>query len=211
MDTKSFRMLIKDNLRPMLNEMGFKGTDHHFVKKTNDNYSYTLVIQANKYGGSCVMEMGVGVDRIEMNGNKITSVYDCEFRKRIKREITLLDRLRGNTLEKWYEYGKDESQALKSIRLMSEHIRVQGPVYYDQFDHFPNPLIKITLEELISGSSRLYNLGSPPKLRLALVLSRTHQYLGNKKDQIEFAEWGLRNIGNAAALEEQFRKLIQDG
>lgn len=211
MDTKTFRRLIKDNLKPILNDMGFKGTDHHFIKKTNGHYIYTLVIQANIKGGACIMEMGVGIDCVDLNrNNKITTVYDCEFRKRIKQEITFWDRVRGNTLEKWHDYGENENQALKTISKMSKLFKVQGPEFYGQFDQFPNPLSKITIEELISGSNRIDNLGSPPKLRLALILSKTHQYIGNKKEQISFAEWGLRNIGNASALEEEFRKLIQD-
>uniref|UniRef100_UPI00403F51A1 DUF4304 domain-containing protein n=1 Tax=Paenibacillus sp. FSL K6-1318 TaxID=2975291 RepID=UPI00403F51A1 len=47
---------------PKLHDVGFMGTDHHFVKTTNNHFIYTLVIQADKFDGSCVMEMGVHLD-----------------------------------------------------------------------------------------------------------------------------------------------------
>lgn len=57
MNTKDFRKLIRVYFAPKLNEVGFIGTDHHFVN-TDNHFIYTLVIQADKSGGSCVMEMG---------------------------------------------------------------------------------------------------------------------------------------------------------
>ncbi|WP_397387014.1 DUF4304 domain-containing protein [Paenibacillus sp. ClWae2A] len=62
MNTKDFRKLIRVYFAPKLHEVGFMGTDHHFVKTTDNHFIYTLVIQADKSGGSCVMEMGVHLD-----------------------------------------------------------------------------------------------------------------------------------------------------
>ncbi len=73
------------------------GTDHHFVKTTDNHFIYTLVIQTDKSGGSCVMEMGVHLDFLPnsigefKSLNEITT-YDCEFRKRLdKKSISLAE------------------------------------------------------------------------------------------------------------------------
>lgn len=79
MDTKKFRELLKVYFKPRMNELGFNGSNHHFVKKTDSHFIYTFVIQANKYGGSCIMEMGVTLDFL-YSDKKISSltVYDSE-------------------------------------------------------------------------------------------------------------------------------------
>lgn len=211
MEIKDFRKLLKKEFRPRLDVLGFKGTDHHFIKKTNNHFVYTLVIQANKYGGSCIMEMGVTLDFLfnEALNSKLT-VYDCEFRKRLHPNHTILERLTGNIIERWHEYGKDEKEALKTINNMCKLFEEKGIPYYDQFHEFPNCIIDITLNEIISGSKRLYNLGSPPKIRLALLIARAHKFLGNNDECKSFTQWGLDNIGNATGLIKDFRMLIQE-
>ncbi|AIQ53465.1 DUF4304 domain-containing protein [Paenibacillus sp. FSL R7-0331] len=59
MKTSDFRNLIKKYLAPALHELGFSGTDHHFVRVAPNHLVNTIVIQADKDGVSCVVEMGV--------------------------------------------------------------------------------------------------------------------------------------------------------
>jgi hypothetical protein len=77
METKDFRKLLKQYFKPRINDLSFKGSDHHFINQTREPFIYALVIQANKYGGSCIMEMGVNIDffKNEHQESKIT-VYD---------------------------------------------------------------------------------------------------------------------------------------
>lgn len=82
--------------------------------------------------------------------------------------------------------------------------------YYAQFSQFPASITDIALDELISGSRRLYELGSPSKLRLALLIARTHKYAGNLEQVRKYASWGLQNIGNAERLINDFHGLIQE-
>ncbi|WP_169089661.1 DUF4304 domain-containing protein [Paenibacillus sp. PL91] len=97
MQTSKFRKLIKKHLAPALKEHGFIGTDHHFVKDNNNHVINAIVIQADKYGGSCVVELGVHLDflpntiRESIPISKLT-VYDCEFRKRLINEVNWFQR-----------------------------------------------------------------------------------------------------------------------
>ena len=207
METKDFRKLIKEHFKPKINDLGFKGSDLHFVKHTEEHYIYTLVIQASKYGGSCVMEMGVHFDFLS---SQKATVHDCEFRKRLQPELSLIDKLKGRSIEKWHEYGENEAHAVKTINEMWSLFDNQALKYFNQFQSFPNPITEISLEEIESGSKRLYKLGTPSKLRLALLIARVHHFLGNYADAKHYAEWGIKNIGNATGLIESFRKLIQE-
>ena len=86
----------------------------------------------------------------------------------------------------------------------------QGMKYYKQFNDFDNSLLTINLNELVSGSKRLYELGSPPKIRLALILAKIHKYLGNNEKAREFVYWGLNNTRNATTLNKEFSMIIQE-
>ncbi|MDQ0193383.1 DUF4304 domain-containing protein [Paenibacillus wynnii] len=210
MDTKEFRSLIKTELKPVLNELGFIGTNHHFIKRTNDHYIFTLVIQANKYGGSCIMELGVHLDFLLDEKNSNITVYDCEFRQRIQPKKSFISKLFKNNAEIWHEYGEDEEQAKQSIASMKSLFVSQGMDYFNQFKNFPNPLLTIDIEEIKKRSKRLEQLGAPLDLRLVLLISKTHLYLGNKKDAKKYADWGLKNIGRATLLIKEFEGVLQE-
>jgi hypothetical protein len=45
---------------------------------------------------------------------------------------------------------------------------------------------------------------------LALLIAKTQYYIGNLEQSDKIASWGLKNIGNATGLINDFRKLIQE-
>lgn len=214
MNTKEFRKLIKEQFAPKLHELGFKGTNQHFIKTTDNHYIYTLVIQADKYGGSCVMEMGVHLDFLPntigefISTNKITT-YDCEFRKRISNKINWLSRFFTGEHERWFEFGESEEEAFDIIRSMQEHFLDQGMSYFSQFNEFPKSITTITMGEIVNKAKKLEELGAPASLRLALLIARTHKFLGDDRKAHEFAQWGLNNIGFAQGLNKEFEGIIR--
>jgi hypothetical protein len=210
MKTSEFRSLIKVELKPTLNDLGFEGTDHYFTKRTNNHYIYALVIQANKYGDSCIMEMGVHLDYLLDDVNSNITVFDCEFRQRFKPHKSFINRLFRNDAEVWHDYGNSEQQAMRSIASMRSLLLSQGMEFFNQFNEFPYPLLKIDLEEIKRGSRRLKQLGAPLNLKLALLISKTHLFLGNKKDAEKYAKWGLMNIGRATILIKEFEGVIRE-
>jgi hypothetical protein len=154
--------------------------------------SFTIVIQANKYGGSCIMELGVYLDFLESKVSKNITTYDCDFRQRIEAERTLLERLIRRKSEKWHNYGNNEIQAIKTIKEMARLFQDKGMAYFNQFDNFPNIFTEIKLEEITKDNRNLEKLGYlPTQKKLALILSRVHQYLGNKNQQEIFNRWGI--------------------
>jgi hypothetical protein len=57
-------------------------------------------------------------------------------------------------------------------------------------------------------SIRLNKYGAPLDLRLALLVARTHAFIGNNGEAANFARWGLKNIGRATALTQDFNELV---
>ncbi|WP_209444287.1 DUF4304 domain-containing protein [Paenibacillus ihuae] len=199
-----------------MNQLGFMGSDHHFRKNSDEHFIYTLVIQGNRYGGSCIIELGVHLDFLpiglnEKADNHNLTVYDCEFRERIEAGIPWTQRIFGPAQAQagWFEYGKSEADAIRTINRMYKVFKVRGLEYFDQFKGFPEPILSITLEELKAGRSKQQmSMGAPLDLRLALVIARTHEFVGDLNSSLKFAEWGLNHLGQATGLKPYFEELI---
>lgn len=58
-------------------------------------------------------------------------------------------------------------------------------------------------------SKGLDAMGAPLDLRLALLIARTHRFLGEDELALQYAEWGLKNIGRAEGLIKDFEGLIR--
>ncbi|MEK3794765.1 DUF4304 domain-containing protein [Paenibacillus sp. FSL R7-0204] len=215
MKTSQFRKLIKTNLAPALHEVGFSGTDHHFVKVDNNHVIHAIVIQADKHGGSCVVELGVHFDFLPnplgefIPANKLT-VYDCEFRTRLVHQLTWFQSnvLRKKKSEAWFRYGDTEDESMAVVHKMKEMIVRQGTKYFAQFNDSPHVITSITTNELSHRTKILDSYGAPLDLRLALLIARTHAFLGNAVEAANFAHWGLENIGNATGLIQDFTELV---
>ncbi|MDF9841501.1 MULTISPECIES: DUF4304 domain-containing protein [unclassified Paenibacillus] len=215
MKTCDFRKLIKKYLAPALHELGFSGTDHHFVRVDQNHVIYTIVIQADKHGGSCVVELGVHFDFLPNSigqfipASKLT-VYDCECRTRIVNEVGWFQskvlRKRANVI--WFQYGDTEDESKAVLNKMKELIVNQSTLYFSQFRNFPHPVTSITIKELSHRTKRLDRYGAPMDVRLALLITRTHAFLGNKAEAANFARWGLENSSKAKGLTQYFTEII---
>ncbi len=189
------------------------GTDHHFVKTTDNHFIYTLVIQADKSGGSCVMEMGVHLEFLPnsigefKSSNEITT-YDFEFRKRINKKENLFKRFFTVERERCFQYGETEDDAIVTIIEMKKLFLDQGMSYFSQFNDL-RIITSISLAEIIARSKKIEDFGAPLDLRLALLIARTHKFQGNNRDAKEYAQWGLNNIGKATGLIKDFEAIVR--
>jgi len=106
-------------------------------------------------------------------------------------------------------FGETEYEAKQSIIEMANEFERNGLPYFKQFIDFPKPLSLITIEDIVYESPKLKSLEPPLDLRCALIVARVHTYLGNKKEAIEFCEWGMKNIGCATGLIAVFEEIKQ--
>lgn len=203
-DTKMFKSLVKEHLTPIMQSHGFKASGSSYWKDTGNHYIYCINIQANRYGGSYCVEMGIYIDLLgELMGQIIkpsqVKPYDCEFRKRLSP---------FNNEDYWWEYGETGKDAIKSIQHIASTFDKNGLPYFSQFLNFPNPLDSITLDDF-KNDSLLKNLGIASDLRLALVVAIVQMGLGNKNQTLHICEWGLKNIGKATFLVPLFENIIR--
>lgn len=110
--------------------------------------------------------------------------------------------------ERWFRHGESEEEAITTIIGMKELFTHKGISYYSQFEDFPEVLTSISLDEINNGSKKLKDLGAPPNLRMALLVARTYEFLGNFKEAREFASWGLHNIGDTSGLTKEFLRIM---
>lgn len=197
-DISNFKELINMNFDPYIRQKGFQGSGLSFRKIINDHYIYTLKIQINKYGGSYCVDMGTYIDFIPnligdiVKPSKVTP-YDCEFRKRLSPSY-------GS--DYWWDYGNSEKECIDNINKMINTFENFGLEYFDQFNSFPNPISIINIQDIEYEALKLKELSAPLDSRLALILARVHQYLGNSFEAINFCNWGLNNNTNGIGLIE---------
>lgn len=202
-DTKQFTKLVREHLSPFMRDHGFKGSSFRYTKLTEEHYVYALKIMANKYGGSCCIDLAVHFDFLPYNAdeeivppNKVDP-WACDFRKRLAP--------RGLDTDSWWEYGNNEAESLESISDMKNKFIQLGLPYLGQFRDFPEPFYSIKVAELeeykrdmsrggISHDSRLYKLGSPPEIRLAMRIAQVNLFIGDYDKAKMFAEWALKQI-----------------
>ena len=110
MSTQEFRKQIGKYLGAKIREFGFKGSGFNYIMDS-DGYVFTIGLQANRYGGSFCIELGIHPKEITSNGfedldfNKL-KYYDCEFRTRLAKE---------GKGDKWWNYTDSESKNFEII------------------------------------------------------------------------------------------------
>ncbi|OBZ12802.1 DUF4304 domain-containing protein [Bacillus sp. FJAT-26390] len=209
-DLKKFKRLLKETFEQELIKYGFNGTGGKYRTKPNNHFIYTVNIQADKYGGSCCVELGVYIDFIPNPSgvhvplNKVSS-YDCDFRWR-------LSDLEDEDL--WWSYGETEIEALENIGHMTEIFVEYGLRYFEYFINFPESLTSTSIEDIEQSNKNVKRWGElPTDIRLALVISRVHLYVNNSEQAIYFAIWAINQIGNklaGSALIPVFNEIINE-
>lgn len=94
------------------------------------------------------------------------------------------------------------------LHKMKEMILRQSTKYFSQFNEFPHLITSITMNELSHRTKRLDSYGAPLDLRLALLIARTHAFLGNSVESTKYTHLGLKNIGSATGLIQDFKEFI---
>ena len=203
MKAVEFKKIMKDSFAPVLRKYGFIGSGFKYRKITENHYIYTVLVQSNKYGEGCWIELGVTTDFLpDTLGFTITpkkvSSFNCEFRKRLTMKND----------DMWL-FGETKDEANHSILQMLTEFEINGIKYFEQFIDFPDPISSISIKDIMNESTKLQSLGAPLDLRLAMTVARVHTFLGNRDEAIKFCEWGLENINNAIGLIKVFREIIQ--
>lgn len=188
--TAEFKKQIGKPFGNSLRELGFKGCGFNY-KMDNENFVFTIGIQASQYGEKCCAEFGIQPKAVETNGFenhdfKKIKYYDCEFRTRIYANEKNSD---------WWNYSNNEIQNIQTAKEIAELIKSRVLPIINEFKQDPKILEKIETSDLTNiyvkvgdkiGGMRIMNTD----IRLSWVLAKCFEK-SNPKKAAEFAKYGL--------------------
>ncbi len=198
-----FYKILKEDFAPKLREIGFKGSGQNF-RRINGEVINTINVQANKYGGSCAVNLGIhltflplSVDDKMPDIKKIKEI-DCEFRLRLAPK---------NKDDYWWKYGGLLDSPSKTINHLIKTYFTYGESQFEKYNTVDKISSLISIEEIIKKDFIDIFDGITCQ-RGALVMARIHEHLGNTSIAGKFAQAGLDNLGGAVLLKSAFEKIL---
>jgi hypothetical protein len=189
MDNRStFHTELRQRFFPLLRERGFKGSGSSLRRLVEERID-VVGIQGSRYGGSCCINLGVhftflprswtsdAIDPFKLKD------YECEFRTRLHYD---------SESDHWWAHGNTEQEAVLEVSHLSALFQERGYVFFDRFSLFPGFLGSITPKQIDSGD---YSDLCYTQVRSSLVMARIMKRLGNSELRKQFAQVGLRHLG----------------
>lgn len=197
-----FRDFLKQNFSPLLRAEGFKGSGTSF-RRIQGETIHIIDIQGSKWGGECCVNLAVHflflpttigqpVDQKKLRHSA------CEFRSRLH--------LPGES-DHWWAYGTTEMECQSSATDLINTYRRWGKSYFEQFEPFPEVFEIITAAEMEAGDFSKLPPTQGSLVRLALAMARIMNHVKRYEKCREFAEVGLRHLGNASGLRAELEQL----
>lgn len=188
---EEFIKLLNDRFTPYIKSLGFKGSKNNFYKKVSP-WIYTVNIFKDKYGGECTINIGIHLDFIENQLNKLPipskfTVLDCIIDKNIAMD-------NGNS---WYFYGKNENEGIETINIMIDIFEKKGVPFLQKFSNYPIPFSLIKLEDIDNPSDKFIDYEISHKLikwvHFLIFLAKFNFSIGEKSLAIKILERAKEN------------------
>ena len=201
-----FHQLLKHNFSPLLRTDGFKGSGNAFRRVKGDRIDI-VSIQGSRYGGQCCVNVAVHFSFLPSEGGgritdpKKLKEYDCTFRDRLHE---------ASESDHWWTYGASAAEAEASVADLVDMYRRRGALFFAKFEPFPDVFERITPAELDAGGSCNMVLAMTG-VYAALTMARIMEYLGRHERCREYAEAGLRHLGQAVGLKAELQRLRDAG
>lgn len=198
-----FHDYLKQNFSPLLRADGFKGSGTTF-RRAKGELIQIINIQGSKWGGECCVNLAVHFLFLPttigrpVGDHKKLRHSECEFRSRLHGP--------GES-DHWWPYGTAETECESSATDLINTYRRWGTTYFEQFEPFPDVFEKITAAEIDAGDFSSLPPSQNTLVRLALTMARIMNHLKRFEKCREFAEVGLRHVGNASGLETELEQL----
>ena len=198
-----FLAKVKQIIKPALLANGFQVSGTTYRRKLG-KVIHVVNLQGSRHGGQCCVCLGIHLDFLQTAGSgnicdpaKITEP-ECEFRLRLAPE--------GQT-DCWWNYGVTEDEAEASVESILQLYREVGLPYFERFATFPDDFVLTKPSMLVSGAPLPFP-GYSTIARQALTLGRIALYTNRIADAKQFAEIGLRHVGPATGLINEFHKIL---
>ena len=206
MDTyERFHNLLRRDFLPLLRGDEFKGSGTTFRRVKGVRID-VINVQGSRSGGWCCLNLAVHYFFLpSMGGGQVTDPkkfkeYDCTFRGRLKEA----------TEDRWWDYGATDTEAAESVAYLVDLYKRRGAIYFAKFEPFPSVFERVTPQQLDAGDLT----GMPvacTQVYTAVTMARIMKHLGRMDRCREFAEVGLRHLGQASGLKAELESLRDAG
>jgi hypothetical protein len=198
-----FFELLKSDFHPLLRSEGFKGSGITF-RRFGDETLHIVKIQAHPYGGKCCVELGSHVLFLpvlrgdgSVTDPKKLKHFECTFHARL---------CEPGEPDRWFDYGITEADCAVGIATLIDVYGTHGRAFFQKFEPFPEACRVVTPADLDRGdTSRMPSLTTV--VYAALTMARIAHHVKDAQRRQEFAEVGLRHLGNAKALRLELERL----
>lgn len=200
---EQFLQILRNEFAPRLREIGFKGNERNF-KRVDNEIINVINLQANKYGGSYVVNLGLhltflptGMSSELLDVDKIKA-HECEFYMRLAP---------GCKNEHWWKYKGLFCNPSKNARHLIETYFKHGEGNFKDFKSIDD-FINIFSIEKLKKDKYANNFREKGVLRGSLTMARIYEHLGQTENAKIFAKLGLENLGRHTQLKPEFEKII---
>lgn len=196
-----FHNLLKHEFFPLLRADGFKGSGTTFRRVKGDRID-VVNVQGSRYGGKCAVNLAVHYSYLpSMGGGRVTDSkkfkeHDCTFRGRLKEA----------TEDHWWDYGATDTETEASVASLVDLYKRRGVHFFAKFEPFPDAFERVIPERIDAGDLTCMPAAFT-QVYAAITMARIMKHLGRKARCREFAEVGLRHLGQAFGLKVELQSL----
>jgi hypothetical protein len=202
MKRSRFNDVLEASFFPELCVLGFKGNTW-CRRRLVEPFLHCVRVQDSSDHARVYLNIGVHITTLpapEMGRVPLEKMTDehCEIRDRLNPQSR-----KGEWTPWWLKTDPE-----KATSEMLQLFKAKALPFFDQFQSFPGVLDSITVADIESGkASRI--LAGMTDVRMALLLARLHEHLGNKDKVMTFAEYGLRVAGRATSPIAYFKQMLK--
>ncbi|MCA9402339.1 MAG: DUF4304 domain-containing protein [Candidatus Omnitrophica bacterium] len=200
---KEFQDVLKAEFAPRLREAGFAGSGNNF-RRVNGEVIHALNIQANKYGGSYAVNLGLQLTFLPLtwSGQPPDSAkiyaYECAFTKRLATP--------GKT-DYWWKYSGLLVRPAKNARHLIDTYFRYGEPQFAACDTVTKILAKLSLRAIQEGAEPpLPGMATP--LSTAVNAARVYLHSGDKAEARALAEYALAHHSQAPNIKPVIEEIL---
>ena len=200
-----FHGLLKRDFFPLLRADSFKGNGTTFWRVRGERID-VVNVQGSRYGGKCCVNLAAHFSFLpSMGGGQVAEPkkfkeYHCAFRNRLREERE----------DHWWDYGTTDADAEASVASLVDLYQRRGALFFQKFEPFPDAFDIVTPAQL-DARDLTKMPAAMTQVFAALTMARIMKHLARLEKCREFADVGLRHLGQASGLKAELQSLREAG
>ncbi len=206
--SKRFEIAVATTLAPALADLGFKRTRMHFRRVRGEIVDVISLVRS-KHGDGCMVFLGMHLTflPLEVVGDA-RQVFNLERLYASSCAFQAPFLTRWGRCQEWSYRGIFQTPTMTTRAILREYLR-SGEHLFKRFNCAKDFTELTTVQSIeYSPKNKFFGwLGGPSA---CLKLARVHAHIGEFSEAREYANLGLRMLGQAAFLEDPLRDLAKE-